>query len=234
MARFLEGQGLKDLALEVATDPDHKFDLALSLNRLDIALELARAADVEHKWKAVGDAALTAWDVPLATESFTHSKDLGSLLLLHSSTGDRAGLEALDKLAVEAGVYNVAFNCRWLLGDVDGCIDALVKTGRLTEAAFFAQTYKPSAAPAVVGEWKQSLDKAKKGRVAKMIAVPGEDDELFPAWDEWLQLEKEGGSADPATLAAAAATNGAVEEEEEETEEEPAEEEEEGTEDEDE
>lgn len=54
MARFLEGQGLKDLALEVATDPDHKFDLALSLNRLDIALELARSADVEHKWKSVG------------------------------------------------------------------------------------------------------------------------------------------------------------------------------------
>lgn len=162
----------------------------------------------------------------LATESFTHSKDLGSLLLLHSSTGNRTGLEDLDKLAVEAGAYNVAFNCRWLLGDVDGCIDALTKTGRLTEAAFFAQTYKPSAAPLVVADWKQSLEKAKRGRVAKMIAVPGEDDELFPAWGEWLQLEKEGGSADPATLAAAAAadTNGAEEEEEETaaTDEEPA------------
>lgn len=100
------------------------------------------------------------------------------------------------------------------MGDIDGCIDALTKTGRLTEAAFFAQTYKPSAAPGVVADWKQSLEKAKKGRVAKMIAVPGEDDELFPAWDEWLQLEKEGGSADPATLAAAAETNGAEEEEE--------------------
>lgn len=136
---------------------------------------------------------------------------------MHSSTGNREGLENLDKLAVEANAYNVAFNCRWLLGDIEGCIDALTKTGRLTEAAFFAQTYKPSAAPGVVADWKQSLEKAKKGRVAKMIAVPGEDDELFPAWDEWLQLEKEGGSADPATLAAAAAaaeTNGAEEEEE--------------------
>lgn len=113
-------------------------------------------------------------------------------------------------------MYNVAFNCRWLLGDVDGCIDALTKTGRLTEAAFFAQTYKPSAAPAVVADWKQSLEKAKKSRVAKMIAVPGEDDELFPAWGEWLQLEKSGGSADPATLAADAAvadTNGAEDKE---------------------
>ncbi|OAA64337.1 copi vesicle coat subunit [Niveomyces insectorum RCEF 264] len=196
VARFLEGQGLKDLALEVATDPDHKFDLALSLNRLDIALDLAKEADVEHKWKSVGDAALTAWDVPLASECFSHSKDLGSLLLLHSSTGNRSGLAELDKLAVEAGVYNVAFTCRWLLGDVDGCIATLTETGRLAEAALFAQTYKPSAAPAVVADWKQSLEKAKKGRVAKMIGVPGEDEELFPEWDEWLTLETTGGSVD--------------------------------------
>lgn len=47
IARFLEGQGHKELALEVATDPEHKFDLALSLNQLDIALDLAREVDVE-------------------------------------------------------------------------------------------------------------------------------------------------------------------------------------------
>ena len=58
IARFLEGQGYKEQALEVATDPEHRFDLALSLDQLEIALELARAADVEHKWKTVGDAAL--------------------------------------------------------------------------------------------------------------------------------------------------------------------------------
>lgn len=46
--------GLKELALDVATDADQKFDLALSLNRLDIAVELAKTADVEHKWKSVG------------------------------------------------------------------------------------------------------------------------------------------------------------------------------------
>src|SRR5882757_1355472 len=42
IARFLEGQGHKELALEVATDPEHKFELALALGRLQIALELAR------------------------------------------------------------------------------------------------------------------------------------------------------------------------------------------------
>ena len=46
VARFLEGQGYKEMALEVATDPEHRFDLALSLNNLPIALEIAREADV--------------------------------------------------------------------------------------------------------------------------------------------------------------------------------------------
>merc|ERR1711939_893434 len=70
IARFLEGQGYKDLALQVATDPEHRFELALGLGELQIALALAR-------------------------ECFTHSNDLGSLLLLYSSASDSAGLTSL-------------------------------------------------------------------------------------------------------------------------------------------
>ncbi|KID66906.1 Coatomer subunit beta' [Metarhizium brunneum] len=195
IARFLEGQGHKELALEVATDPEHKFDLALALNQLDTALELARAADVEHKWKTVGDSALAAWDVALAAECFTHAKDLGSLLLLHSSTGDREGLAALAKQAQEANSHNIAFSCSWLLGDVDQCADILTKTGRLAEAVLFSQTYKPSLTKPIVKDWKESLEKSKKGRVAKLVGVPEDDGDLFPEWDAWLKAETEGGSA---------------------------------------
>lgn len=216
IARFLEGQGHKSLALEVATDPEHKFDLALALNHLDIALELAREADVDHKWKTVGDAALTAWDVALAAECFLHAKDLGSLLLLYSSTSDREGLEKLAAQASEAGVHNVAFSAKWLLGDVAACVDILTATGRFAEAVLFSQTYKPSLTNGVVSQWKESLEKSKKGRVARMLGTPGEDAELFPEWDEWLKLEAEGGSVDDAKKA---------EDEEEEEDEEEAEEE---------
>lgn len=195
IARFLEGQGHKDLALEVATDPEHKFELALALNHLDIALELAKEADVDHKWKTVGDAALTAWDVGLAAECFAHAKDLGSLLLVYSSTSDRDGLASLATQAGEAGAHNVAFTCKWLLGDVEGCVDILTKTNRLAEAALFAQTYKPSLAPAVVKAWKESLEKNKKARIARIIGAPDEDEELFPEWDEWLKLESAGPGA---------------------------------------
>ena len=208
IARFLEGQGHKELALEVATDPEHKFELALALHQLDIALELAREADIDHKWKTVGDAALAAWDVALATECFTHAKDLGSLLLIHSSTSNKEGLEALATQAEEAGAHNVAFTSKWVLGDTAGCVDILTKTNRLAEAVLFSQTYQPSQTVGAVKKWKESLEKNKRGRVAKMIGVPTEDDELFPEWDEWLRLEKEGGVVDADAAPAGGAVNG--------------------------
>ncbi|KXJ88268.1 coatomer WD associated region-domain-containing protein [Microdochium bolleyi] len=233
IARFLEGQGHKELALEVATDPEHKFELALALHQLDIALELAREADADHKWKTVGDAALAAWDIALASECFTHAKDLGSLLLIHSSTSNREGLTALATQAEEAGAHNVAFTAKWLLGDAAGCIDVLTKTNRMAEAVLFSQTYKPSLTVDATRAWKESLEKNKKGRVAKVLGVPTEDDDLFPEWEEFIRLESEGGSFEGA--AGGGAVNGSrVAAEEEDEEEEDAEEEEEEDEDEDE
>ena len=191
IARFLEGQGYKDLALEIATDPEHRFDLALALGDLDIALEMARETDAEHKWKTVGDAALAAWNITLAEECFKAGKDLGSLLLLRTSTGDIEGLKDLTEMADEVGQNNVAFSCLWQIGDVEACVNLLTKTGRTPEAALLAKTYKPSLAHAVTKKWKTELGEKNK-KVADMVAVPGEDEDLFPGWDEYLALEKEG------------------------------------------
>jgi coatomer subunit beta' len=191
VARFLDGQDYKELALEVATDPEHRFELALSLKNLSVALEIAKEADVEHKWKTVGDAALAAWDIKLAEECFDHAKDLGSLLLLHSSSSNTTGLKKLAEQAVAAGANNVAFSALWMCADVDGCIDLLVRTGRVAEAVLFSQTYRPSRTPALVRIWKEGLEKAGKGKVARLIGQPEEDSELFPEWDEYIKLEKE-------------------------------------------
>lgn len=58
-------------------------------------------AGLEGKWKTVGDKALSAWKMDLAEECFEKAGDLGSLLLLYTSTGDRDGLERLSKTAGE-------------------------------------------------------------------------------------------------------------------------------------
>ena len=197
IARFLEGQGYKELALDVATDPEHRFELALSLGNLPIALEIAREADAEHRWKTVGDAALAAWDIRLAEECFTHAKDLGSLLLLHSSTANKDALKKLAAQADAAGANNVAFSALWACGDVDACIELLVKTGRVAEAVLFSQTYRPSRTPGLVKRWKEGLEKNGKGKIARLIGQPPDkeegidgDQELFPEWDEYLMLEQ--------------------------------------------
>lgn len=119
IARFLEGQGEKELALEVATEPEHRFDLALALGNLPVALEIAHLADVEHRWKTLGDAALAAWDVALAEECFTHAKDVGSLLLLHTATCNADGMRALVSQAKDSNLHNIAFSCLWQLADVE-------------------------------------------------------------------------------------------------------------------
>jgi coatomer subunit beta' len=37
VARFLESRGMIEDALEVATDPDYRFELAIQLGRLEVA-----------------------------------------------------------------------------------------------------------------------------------------------------------------------------------------------------
>ncbi|KAJ5483204.1 hypothetical protein N7530_002450 [Penicillium desertorum] len=191
VARFLEGQGYKEMALEVATDPEHRFELALALSDLETALTIAREANVEHKWKIVGDAALAGWNLALAQECFTNAKDVGSLLLLHTASNNREGLKALAGQASESGLHNVAFSTLWSLGDIDGCLALLIQTNRIAEAVLFAQTYKPSSAPKLVVQWKESLEQSGKTKVARLIGVPpgapdvaSTDDDLFPEWDE--------------------------------------------------
>ncbi|KAJ5501204.1 Coatomer beta' subunit [Penicillium expansum] len=215
VARFLEGQGYKEMALEVATDPEHRFELALALSDLETALTIAREANVEHKWKIVGDAALAGWNLALAQECFTNAKDVGSLLLLHTASNNREGLKALAAQASESGLHNVAFSTLWSLGDIDGCIALLIQTNRIAEAVLLAQTYKPSSAPKLVVQWKESLEQSGKSKVARLIGVPpgapdvaSTDDDLFPEWDEYIRLEKE--EEEPAS-----ATNGTLEADEE-------------------
>lgn len=54
---------MKQLALDVATDDELKFDLAIQLKQLDIAKKIAEADDSEHKWKTLADLAFSEWKV---------------------------------------------------------------------------------------------------------------------------------------------------------------------------
>ncbi|KAG1807294.1 coatomer WD associated region-domain-containing protein [Suillus subaureus] len=196
VARFLEGRDLKELALQVTTDPDHKFDLSLQLDDLDTAVDIARSAlesESETKWKAIGDRALTVWRFDLAREAFEKAGDLSALMLLLLSTGDREGLQKLAATAEKKGANNLAFVTLFQLGDAKSCVDLLVKTDRAPEAALFARTYAPSEVPKVVDIWRGELRTKNKGKIAGSIVHPSEHAELFEeGWEEALAREVDG------------------------------------------
>lgn len=197
VARFLEGHGETELALSVAQDPDQRFELAMTLDQLDIALEIARAdpaAGSEAHWRTLGDKALTRWDLDLAEECFTKAEDVSALLLLGVSKGDRAILTRVAELAKQKEMTNVAFAALLQLGQVDGCISLLQEAGRTPEAALFARTYAPSRVPDLVGAWKAELASTKRAKqtvLAEGIADPAADPDLFPeGWSRALSLEQ--------------------------------------------
>ena len=88
--------------------------------------------------------------------------EFGELMFL----GNAENVRRLGDDAVGAGMNNVAFLTRFLSGDLNACLEILLSTNRIPEAAFFARTYLPSQISRVVKLWKVSLGQinAKAGQ----------------------------------------------------------------------
>ncbi|KAK2846886.1 hypothetical protein Q5P01_009885 [Channa striata] len=87
------------------------------------------------------------------------------------------------------GKTNVAFLTYFLQGRLDKCLDLLIKTNRLPEAAFLARTYLPSHVSRVVKLWKESLFKVNQ-KAADALADPTQYGNLFPGLQRALLAEQ--------------------------------------------
>jgi len=55
----LETNGQRELAFQLTPDLDHKFELAMALNKVHVAKEIAEEQESNEKWRKVGDIALS-------------------------------------------------------------------------------------------------------------------------------------------------------------------------------
>nr|GMD37286.1 coatomer subunit beta'-2 isoform X1 [Ipomoea batatas] len=188
VARFLESRGMVEEALEVATDPDYRFELAIQLGMLDIAKEIALVAHSESKWKQLGELAMSSGMLELAEQCLKQANDLSGLLLLYSSLGDAEGITELISLSKEHGKNNVSFLCLFLLGKVEECIQLLIDSNRLPEAAFMARSYLPSKVSEIVEIWRKDLNKINQ-KAAEALADPKDYPNLFEDWQVALAVE---------------------------------------------
>jgi len=196
IAKFLEMQGYKDVALQVSRDTDHKFDLAIELNQLDIAKQLLEeipekdreSSDYATKWKRLGDMALSQGNIELAEKCALEASDLPCLLMIYTSNANAEGLHSLANDALTKNCLNVAFIAFLLLGKVEACLELLVNAKRIPEAAMFARTYLPSQISRVVKLWKQDLSNTSK-KAADALADPEQYANLFPDYNIALKVE---------------------------------------------
>jgi coatomer subunit beta' len=190
VAHFLEKQGYKRQALAVSSDSEHCFDLALQLQDVAVAYELAVEAQAEGKWKQLAELAAGVGQFELAQECLHKANDLPGLLLLATSAGNAQMVQKLAEAAEEKEVYNVGFLSHFILGDTNKALDLLIATGRLPEAAFFARTYLPSQISRVINLWKTQISE-KNAKSAQALADPAEYENLFPDFADSLRLEQE-------------------------------------------
>ncbi|KAI3928793.1 hypothetical protein MKW98_024394 [Papaver atlanticum] len=188
VAHFLESRGMLEDALEVATDPNYRFDLAIQLGRLDVAKAIAVEVKSESKWKQLGELAMSSGKLEMAEECLQYAMDLSGLLLLYSSLGDSKGITELASLAKEQGKNNVAFLCLFMLGKLEECLQLLVDSHRIPEAALMARSYLPSKVSEIVALWRKDLNKINL-KAAESLADPEEYSNLFEDWQIALSIE---------------------------------------------
>mmetsp|Transcript_3649 Transcript_3649/g.13088 ORF Transcript_3649/g.13088 Transcript_3649/m.13088 type:complete len:934 (+) Transcript_3649:263-3064(+) len=190
VARFLESRGMPEEALEVAQDADYKFELAIQLGRLDVARDIAETDGSDAKWRQLGELAMSAGKLVVAEECLRKADDMSGMLLLYSSMGNAAGMEALATRALAKGKSNVAFLCLFSLGRIEECIELLANNGRVPEAAFLARTYMPSKVNEVIELWREDL-RAVNPKAAEALADPESYENLFPDFATSLKAEEQ-------------------------------------------
>ncbi|WFD26240.1 Coatomer subunit beta' [Malassezia nana] len=186
VAKFLEAQDLPERALQVATDPDHRFDLAVRLGEFELALELAQSgatSGAEARWRTIGDQALARWNVSLAQACYERAGDVHSLFLLATAQQDESLLRRVAEAARAKGALNLAVAALVQINDTAAVIQVLQDAGRWPEAALFARTYAPALVPEAVTAWKQSLASThseKQQQMAERLGDPSTMPALFP------------------------------------------------------
>lgn len=189
VAHFLEKQGFKEQALQVSTDSEHRFDLALQIGDLKTAIELARETENPQKWSQLAEVATKQNKFDLVKECLERANDFGGLLLLATSSGDANMVRNLGELGAAQGKHNISFLSMFLLGDLDKCLQILINTNRLPEAAFFARTYIPSKISYVVQLWRNELAKINE-KAGQSLADPEQYENLFPGLHDLLKTEQ--------------------------------------------
>lgn len=96
----------------------------------------------------------------------------------------------LAESAETQGKNNVAFLSKFLVNDLEGCLDLLINTKRLPEATFFARTYLPNRTSETLKLWKEHIGTISE-KASQSLADPAEYPNLFPDFKPGMSTQEE-------------------------------------------
>eukprot|EP00914_Ancora_sagittata_P011167 GHVO01021761.1.p1 GENE.GHVO01021761.1~~GHVO01021761.1.p1 ORF type:complete len:419 (-),score=73.82 GHVO01021761.1:273-1529(-) len=195
-ALFLEHQGLKEKALEITTDNNQQFRIALELGRLQTCAStivtalkeaqattgtrsLAMQSQIElqyGRWKQLGDVAITAGNIQLAIACFKEAKDVEGLFFIALNISDSSIMELVVDIGKLHQQMNIVVTALLLLRRPSEAIDYLLSCGRCSEAACISRTYCPSRLTDCVAMWNVEI---KKICPNKSIETPDSDSYIY-------------------------------------------------------
>jgi coatomer subunit beta' len=159
-----------------------KFDLALELGRLEIAESVS--VDVSM-WRRLARSALVAGEFDAAVKATRKCRDFANLLLMFKAKGLIDEMKELVGEAETGRDLNVAFSAALLTGQMEKCVELLIRSEKYAEATLFARSKAPQLVSECVKKWKGSLQNQK---IAESLADPEEYPNLF---DELLENGEE-------------------------------------------
>lgn len=158
MTNFLEKFDYYELSYNICKNPNQKFSLAIKLKKLKDAKFLAEEQNSTEKWKIVADLAMELGEFSQAEEAMISAKDYNGLLLYYSCICDKEKLALLAANSENDGFYNVSFSCYYQLNDLEKCLEVLLKSNKISEAALFCRTYYPSKLNSILELWNNEIN----------------------------------------------------------------------------
>merc|ERR1712129_511520 len=87
--------------------------------------------------------------------------------------------------------FNVAFNILFYIGDMEKCIDLLVETGKIPQAAMVSRAYCPSKIDFVTKIWKEKLQTISPS-AASALGTPQTHPDCFPTVGDYVVNQVDG------------------------------------------
>jgi coatomer subunit beta' len=175
--KFLEKFELYELCYKITKNINQKFSLAIKLQKLSDAYDIAHNSKNFEKLKMVADLAIELGEFNFAEKAMKEGNDWNGLLLYYSSIQNRKKLKEFAEEAKKAGMFNVAFSSFFQLNNYEECLNILLDSRRYPEGATFARTYAPTKLDHVIDLWnKQIEEEDKNNRIIMKIVSPLNDE----------------------------------------------------------